>query len=244
MSALSQEGADIVVLGEVHDSAEAHARQAELVAEIVPAALVFEMLTADQVAAAEGIDLTDADALAAAFAWADSGWPDFALYSPIFAAAPEAALYGGSAPRDLVTAVATHPPGAANASPMRGYDLPPLSGADRAVLMDEQFEAHCRAMPREMMGRMVDAQRLRDWWMADAALLALEETGGPVVVIAGTGHARADFGVPAVIAHLAPGTSVWTLGQVEGAAPPGAPFDSVEAVPPVDRPNPCAAFAE
>ena len=37
--------ADVVFLGEIHDNAAHHARQAQLVAQIKPVALVFEMLS-------------------------------------------------------------------------------------------------------------------------------------------------------------------------------------------------------
>ena len=37
--------AQVIFLGEVHDNAHAHARQAELVDRLQPKALVFEMLT-------------------------------------------------------------------------------------------------------------------------------------------------------------------------------------------------------
>ena len=231
----AQEGAAIVVLGEVHDSPEAHAEQARLIAKIGPAALVFEMLTPEQVAAAEGVPRSDADGLEAAFGWADTGWPDFALYAPLFAAAPEAALYGAAVPRATLMEVA-------RGGSLAAYDLPPMDESTRAALIEEQDAAHCNAMPAEVLPGMVDAQRLRDWWFADVALRALAESGPPVIVIAGTGHARTDVGIPAMIDHAAPEVTVWSLGQVEGAPPEDAPFDAVRGLPFVDRPDPCAVF--
>lgn len=117
--------ADVVVLGEVHDNPVHHANQARAVAAIAPRALVFEMLTPAQVAALPA-DRADAAALARALGWADSGWPDFALYFPIFAAAPTARIYGGNLPRDVVRqAVKTGAAGAFGAGAARyGLDLP------------------------------------------------------------------------------------------------------------------------
>ena len=233
--ASAQEGAAIVVLGEVHDSAPAHEEQARLIARLAPTALVFEMLSPGQVAAAEGVPRTDAEALAAAFVWEESGWPDFALYAPLFAAAPGAALYGAAVPRDTLRGAVT------GETDLAVYDLPALGEAERAALVAEQAAAHCDALPEEMLPGMVDAQRLRDWWFADVALAALARHGPPVVVIAGTGHARTDVGIPAMIAHADPDVAVWSLGQIEGEVPDGAPFDATRALPILDRPDPCAA---
>ena len=44
-------GADIVILGEVHDNPAHHKHQAELMVMIEPAAVIYEMLSVDQAAA-------------------------------------------------------------------------------------------------------------------------------------------------------------------------------------------------
>lgn len=234
----AQEGAAIVVLGEVHDNPAHHARQAEIVARLAPSALVFEMLGPDQAAAIVGADRDDAGALADALGWDDSGWPAFELYAPIFAAAPDAAIFGAAVPRDLLNGLV------AGATELSGYDMPAMAEAERGRRIAEQDAAHCGALPADLLPGMVDAQRLRDWWFADVALQALEAWGPPVVVITGTGHARTDVGVPAMIAHRAPEVDVWSLGQVEGAPPADAPFDAVATAPPVEREDPCAVFAD
>ena len=59
-------GVDIAVLGEVHDNPAHHLEQARLTALIAPKALVFEMLTEAQVAAAAGADRRDMAGLATA----------------------------------------------------------------------------------------------------------------------------------------------------------------------------------
>ena len=233
--AWAQEGADIVVLGEIHDSAEAHARQAELVEALEPSALVFEMLSPAQVAGAAGVDRSDAAALGGALDWDEAAWGPFDAYAPIFAAAPDAALHGAALPREALSAIV-----AGEEEP--GGRVPPLGDDLRAVLEAEQDAAHCGMLPPELLPGMVDAQRARDRHFADVALDAWTVNGPPVVVIAGTGHARTDVGVPAMIAFTDPQLSVWALGQVEGEVPEDAPFDSVEVVPAVERGDPCEAF--
>ncbi|SHF22104.1 Haem-binding uptake, Tiki superfamily, ChaN [Loktanella atrilutea] len=232
-------GADIFVLGEVHDNPAHHATQAGIVAQVQPKALVFEMLTPAQAAAAMTVDRTDADAIAAATDWADSGWPDFAMYAPIFAAAPGAAIVGAAVPRDDLMRAMTDGAAAVSTVP-----VPQLAKAQLAMLSQEQAEAHCGALPPEMLPGMVEAQRLRDAAFAGATLSAFDATGGPVVLITGTGHARTDVGVPAALRLARPDLTVWALGQTEGAAEAGAPFDAVAVTDATDRPDPCAVFTQ
>ncbi|KAA9010456.1 ChaN family lipoprotein [Histidinibacterium aquaticum] len=231
---------DIFVLGEVHDHPAHHLLQAERVAEIVPSALVFEMLTPGQAAAGAAADWSDEAALGAALDWESGGWPDFSMYYPIFEAAPEGvALYGAAVGREpLMQAME----GGAEAVASQPLLIPEMGEAELAERIVLQSEAHCNALPEEMLPGMVEAQRLRDAEFAATALQALDETGGPVVVIAGTGHARTDWGIPASIAAARPEVEVFALGQVEGDAPEEAPFDEVIVTEPVDRPDPCAAF--
>lgn len=71
---------------------------------------------------------------------------------------------------------------------------------------------------------------------------ALQDTGGPVVVITGSGHVRQDWGAPAALARAAPGISTFTLGQYEGSAPDPALTDRWVVTDAVAREDPCAAF--
>lgn len=92
---------------------------------------------------------------------------------------------------------------------------------------------------------MVAAQRLRDAAFARTALQALKETGGPVVVITGSGHADKFRGMPVALSAAAPNVSVLSVGQVEGDGnvPPGT-FDLWLRTQATERGDPCAAFAE
>jgi len=240
---LKEVTADIVVLGEVHDNPEHHRAQAEAVADLAPAALVFEMLTPDQAALVTDDLRSDAGALANALDWAGSGWPDFAMYYPIFAASPQAAVYGAGVPREATReAMQIGVPRAFGAGAERyglGDDLDAEQLADRLNL---QMDAHCGALPLDLLPAMVDLQRLRDAALARAALVAFEDTGGPVAIITGNGHARRDWGVPSYLARVAPEVTVFTLGQGEEGGVPDGGFDMVLDAPAVDREDPCAAF--
>lgn len=236
--------ADVLFLGEQHDNPAHHARQAQIVSEVGPSALVFEMLTPEQAARITPGLIADEAALGAALGWADSGWPDFAMYYPIFAAAPEAAFFGAAVPRDEARRVMSEGVIAVFGDAAPTYGLTePLPEAQQQTREALQLAAHCDAMPVEMLPMMVDIQRLRDAFLARAALAAFEQTGGPVAVITGNGHARLDWGAPAALARVAPEVTVFALGQGEqGMGEPEGGFDLVEVTDPVDRGDPCEAF--
>lgn len=236
-------GAQVVVLGEVHDNPSHHRVQAQAVAALRPLALVFEMLTPAQAARATPEVRADPAVLGQVLGWAESGWPDFAMYAPIFAAAPQALIVGGALDRAEVRRAMTE-----GAAPVFGaeaarYGLDqPLPPDDQAAREALQQEAHCNALPQDLLPGMVAAQRLRDAALARAVVQALAATGGPVAVITGTGHVRRDQGIPAALAFAAPDLSVLAVGQLEADPGPGAPFDVWLVTDPVDRPDPCAAF--
>lgn len=235
--------ADVVILGEVHDNPIHHANQARAVAAIRPAALVFEMFGPDEAARAQGVARGDAAALGAALGWEGSGWPDFALYHPIFTAAPDALIAGGSLPRGTVRRAITEGAAAPFGPDAARFGLDrPLDPADQAAREALQAEAHCNALPPELLPGMVAAQRLRDAALARATLEALAAAGGPVVVITGTGHADRLRGIPAALGHAAPDLRVLALGQTEADPGPDAPFDLWIVTDPQPRPDPCAAF--
>lgn len=235
--------APVIIVGEVHDNPAHHVTQAALVAHVQPRAIVFEMLTEAQAARVTQENRTDQDRLAQVLNWSESGWPDFAMYFPIFTAAPDAAIFGAEVPRSSARAAMQTGVSAYFGTDAQAYGLTePLPAAEQAAQQELQQQAHCNAMPPEMLPIMVDLQRLRDAVLARETLRALDATGGPVVVITGNGHAREDWGIPAYLARLRPDLDVLTIGQQEdGAGAPGG-FDAVLSAPAVDRPDPCAVF--
>lgn len=234
---------DVLILGEVHDSPAHHAVQADRVAVLQPRAIVFEMLTEAQAARVTPALRDDELALAEALDWDESGWPAFSMYYPIFAAAPGAAIHGAHVPRDAARAVFETGLAEAFGADAARYGLTrDLPGDEQATREALQREAHCNALPQDILPGMVAVQRLRDAVLARAVVRAMEATGGPVAVITGNGHARRDWGIPAYLAEVAPDLDVRVLGQTEEDRPLDGGFDEVTSAPAVDRPDPCAAF--
>lgn len=248
-------GADIVILGEVHDNPRHHERQALLVASLDPAGLAFEMVPEGS---EEGIEAFRAqggkvDEIGPAIGWSRLGWPDWDYYSPIFEAAPEAYIAGGAtSTTELMLAIREGAAVAFGAGADR-YDLDALLDARvQSALEDEMVEAHCNKLPRSAARGMAEAQRLRDARFADATLRASAAGGGKAVLITGNGHARTDRGVPAYLNRSVPDMSVASLGQIEVVPDAelipdyldstGLPYDYVWFSARADRPDPCESF--
>jgi uncharacterized iron-regulated protein len=255
--------ADFVALGEVHDNPDHHLLQARLLRAITAAgrrpALAFEMLDADKQPAVDASIAAaprDPDALARAVGWDRSGWPEFAWYRPIFAAGLEAGL-------PVVAANLARP----QVKEMRAkgrdaLDEPlrvrlareePIPPATLAALRAEMQESHCGELPESALDGLVLVQRARDARMAERMTTEGRDRGA--VLVTGTGHARTDRGVPALVAKDAPGRRVLSVafteveeGEVDpaayrddGAAAP-APFDFLVFTPRARREDPCAAM--
>lgn len=234
---------DVVVLGEVHDNPAHHALQAQRVVTLQPKAIVFEMLTPEQAKKVTPELRGDEAALAAALDWAESGWPDFAMYYPIFAAAPEAVIYGAQVPRDKARAVFETGLAASFGEDAARYGLDrPLPGEEQKAREALQMSAHCDALPAEILPGMVEIQRLRDGALARAVVEALGEPGGPVVVITGNGHARRDWGMPSLLSFAQGDLEILVVGQTEDDRPLEGEFDEVISAPAAERADPCAAF--
>lgn len=257
--------ARFVVLGERHDQEDHHRLQAKLVRALASGgrkpALAFEMLDVEQQPAVDASLARapeDADALSAAVNWARSGWPDWALYRPVFAAGLETGLpvVAANLPRTQVRDIVMKGPETLPAAlrARLGLDTPLPEDVARNM-REEQDQAHCGHLPAEMLGPMVQAQRTRDAHLADRLLTA--DTGDGGILITGNGHARTDRGVPSHLARRAPGKKVVSVGLLEVSpespepkdyaaaySASALPFDYVWFTPAVPQEDPCAALRE
>lgn len=236
--------ADVVFLGEIHDNALHHQGQAMIITALKPEAVVFEMLSSTQAALVNEIGTENLGTLGQRIGWEAAGWPDFNIYAPIFAALDTAQVVGAAAPRETIRAAFAGGAAAVFGAGAAGFGLTqavPQPQLERRMQM--QFDAHCAAMPMDMMGGMVEAQRLRDAYFADASLKALTTYGAPIVVIVGNGHARRDWGVPAMIALAATDVTTIAVGFVEVPSLDDDPrFDITLATARALRGDPCDAF--
>ncbi|EPY01274.1 ChaN family lipoprotein [Magnetospirillum fulvum] len=242
--------AQVVMLGETHDNPDHHALQAWAVRTLAAAGkkpqVAFEMIDRDRQADLDEA-VHDLDGLGEALRWKERGWPDWPLYRPIAEAALAAGgtLSAANLPADVTRQIARRVEPAEQAARL-GLNAP-LPEAIAAALADEIRSSHCNMMPDSAIPGMVRVQRARDAEMAETvAALAQRPGPGPVVLIAGAGHARTDRGVPERLRQIAPGLTVFSLGLIETDAAvtdPAAeapPFDAVWFTGRAEREDPCA----
>ena len=252
--------ADFVLLGETHDNPDHHELEARLIRVLTAAgrrpAAAFEMLDAELQPAVDETVLRaphDPDALARAVGWKRSGWPDFALYRPVFLAALDAGLQivAANLPRRQAHAVVERGLGALDPAAREILEhAGPLTTEAAASLRAEMAESHCGTLPESALDDLVLMQRARDAELAERMLTA---QGRGAVLVAGAGHVRRDRGVPLDLAREAPSRSSIAVAFLEVApelTDPKAysaafstetlPFDYVLFTPQEERQDPCA----
>ncbi len=239
-------GARFVLLGESHENADHHRLQARLVgalAEDGAPAVAFEMLRRDQQAALDEALAGPApapDTVRAAAAWDQGGWPDFALYAPIFEAAlaGRLPLLAADLSREELAQVASDEPLPAPLRARLGLDEP-LPDALRRGLERDLMAAHCERLPESELPRMLRVQRARDASLAQALLEApgggedgAEDPApeaGRALLIAGAEHVRLDRGAPRALDRLAPGADRVALAFLEVDPDQENPWDDLAA---------------
>ena len=237
--------ADWVLLGELHDNPHHHARRASLLRALQgsPAALVAEHLTQGQRLAAGPAPLL-ARLQAAGFeprAWA---WP---VHQTLFAAADEAGLplWGGNLPAALARQIAREGPGAWPPASAALLAAAPLAGPAQALLDDDLLASHCGHLPPSRLPAMRSAQRARDaamWQALRAARSAGATAAQPVILLAGNGHVRMDYGVGQLGHAAAPGQRGISVGFGETGDAPQGPYTHLWLTPPAQRGDPCAGL--
>jgi uncharacterized iron-regulated protein len=259
--------ADFVLVGEKHNNADHHRYQSLLIREMFAQhrrpAIVFEMLTENQQALLDSHladNPKDSVGIGEAVGWEVRGWPDWRMYRPItdVALAHDAPLLAGGLDREATRAVSSQGVEALGAARARRLRLDePIGEEMRTEMRSEIYESHCSQLPEQMLDPMVTVTLAKDATMAEAMIGGRALQGrDSALLIAGTGHVRADWGVPWHLAKLAPDTRIVSIGLVEvvadeaepdayAAAFGGAlPFDFVWFAPRVDDDNPCEVFAE
>lgn len=237
----AMQSSDVVILGEIHDNPRHHEIQTEAIEAIAPSAVVWEMVTEEGAQRLAQKAATNPEELDRILRWAEAGWPPLSMYYPIFQAA-DVPVYGAMVPRSAARAAMERGAATTFGADAARYGLTvPLAAEEQAIREADQLAAHCDAIPKESLPQMVAIQRLRDAVLARAILRAVDETGRPVAVITGNGHARKDRGIPTFLSRLRPGLKVFVLGQSEDGLVEGE-FDAVIDSPAVEREDPCKAF--
>lgn len=242
---------DVLLLGELHDQPLHHRQRLEWIAALSerrPVAIVMEQLDArmqpalDAELAVES-ELTEtigarARRVAQAAGFDFKGWT-WTFYRPVIELALQRGLpiHAGNLSREEAMQIV-------RGQSQRFAERPPAGWTDavQAELNQSIADGHCGLLPRAMIAPMALAQRARDAQIAEVAVRAIADRR-LVVVIAGNGHVRRDYGIPIHLADLRPGLRVLAVGLIEqGGEDQSRLFDAVWSVPPMSREDPCAAL--
>lgn len=242
---------DVLLLGEFHDQPLHHRQRLEWIAELSerrPVSIVMEQLDARMQPAldaeiavkSEVAETIGARArrVAQAAGFDFKGW-NWAFYRPVIELALQRGLplHAGNLSREEAIQIVR---GEAHRLAQR----PPVGWSDtaQAELNRSIVDGHCGLLPAAMIAPMALAQRARDAQIAEVAARAAAG-GRLVVVVAGNGHIRRDYGIPVHLTDLRPGLRVLTIGLTEqGGEDSSKLFDAVWSVPPLHREDPCVAL--
>lgn len=224
--------ADLLLLGEQHDAPEHQHLSARVAAELAAqgrlGALALEMAEQNHDSRALPRDAPE-EAVRAALAWHEAGWP-WAAYGPIVLAALRAGVpvHGANLPRAAMRAAMDD--AALDAA---------VPAAVRRRLEADVRDGHCGLLPDARLPAMTRVQIARDRAMA-ATLRHLAQPGRVVLLVAGVHHVDATCGVPLHLAGsgLALRTVRLGAGAAMGESTPG--FDETWATPPLPPRDPCA----
>ncbi len=256
--------ADAVLLGENHDNPDHHALQTWVVRELAAVGqkphVAFEMIDSDQREALNrwlAGDRQDLAMLGHMLQWDKSGWPDWSLYLPIAEAAVGSGglITAANIGKGETRALARNEPDAAALRTRLNLDTPMEAKAEQSLTATIR-DSHCNMLPERAIPGMLTVQRARDSSMAHS-VADVVANGHKAVLIAGGGHVRKDYAVPAWLRPLLGGKTVLSIGFVEvrpNRIQPqdyadvfdaeDIPFDLIWFTPAAEREDPCVAFRQ
>lgn len=233
-------GQQYILLGERHDNAEHHRQRGELLTalkELAPTVVAEHLDQGQQVTASDNLLQSLERAGFNAKGWR---WP---LHQPLFQAAVNsgAPLIGGNITREVARKAVREGESALPGKLAQLIDQAPLDAPGQAALDKDLIKGHCGRLPESMLQGMRLAQRARDAAMFDT-LRHYQHGTAPVILLAGNGHVRLDYGVPTLIRQYLPTAHTVSVGFLEEGAeqPDSSQYDYLWLVTAQERPDPCA----
>jgi uncharacterized iron-regulated protein len=239
--------AEVVYLGELHDNAQHHAIEARILETLIAdgsrPALAFEMVPETQQAALDAAVRSDADRAEVdrQLGWSEQGWPDFAMYWPLFELARKNNLPVVATDLDpaLNRRISRTGLAAAGADSARLRSAMPDDPARDKGIAQRLQAAHCYQISEGRALRMVESWYARNVVMARRVGGALAQAP-QVVVIMGRGHASPGA-VTEQLQAIRPGTRQLVVGLFDGQAdgPVEGVADVLWITPARPHPEPC-----
>ncbi len=234
---------DFILLGEVHDEPLHHLRRASVIEALagLQPVVVAEQLEANQQVHFTGNLLNDVK-----LAGFDANIWDWPVYLPLFTALEthKVRLIGGNLPITVVRNISKL---GASAIPQALNDQ--ISQANLTTTGESQLIAdleagHCGHLPKQYVPNFIFAQRARDASMLNT-MLSMTRT--PVILLAGNGHVRKDYGIPTLLPAAVKQVVSIGLLQLDTLTPDQVhtyqqQYDYVWLTGAVHHDDPCAAF--
>ena len=225
--------ADYILIGETHTNPCDHQAQAGLIRFLqdqgLSVAVGLEMIPADMQPVLDRFNSGDTSLgeLENALDWRRIWGHDFALYEPVLAAVEQSgySLFGLNVKKGLLESLRGK--GRSGLSQEERESMPeqviPVPPEQKEFLL-EQFAEHKTFMDDKEgqadQDRFFLVQALWDTQMAAQARKVRLQTGFPVVILCGTGHAEYGWGIPHRLSILDPEASVLTIIAWRGAERP------------------------
>jgi uncharacterized iron-regulated protein len=197
------------LLGELHDNKFHHEVRGRLIADFADLgrAVVSEHLPAPNQVTFQST--TKADLEAAGFDTEGWDWPIHqSLYEPIKNKGLR--VVGGNLPKEEARRMFLQGASSLPERMAKTYSQSRLDEAAERKLDHDLVEGHCGKLPEKYLLRMRFAQRMTDLSLAHNLL-----DRRPSLLIAGNGHVRRDYGVPQILASVAPERKVVSVGFLE-----------------------------
>lgn len=201
--------ADFVLLGELHDNKFHHEVRGRLITRFADLGrvVVSEHLPAPNQVTFQST--TKADLEAAGFDAQGWDWPMHqSLYEPIKNKGLR--VVGGNLPKEDARRMFLQGASSLPERMAKTYSQSRLDEAAERKLDHDLVEGHCGKLPDKYLLRMRFSQRMTDLSLAHNLL-----DHRPSLLIAGNGHVRRDYGVPQILASVAPDRKVVSVGFLE-----------------------------
>lgn len=233
----------LILLGEVHDEPLHHLRRASLIEAL---AHLNPVVVAEQLEANQHVTYTGQLAQDLMRAGFDQKMWDWALYSPLFSVLEKnkVTLMGGNLSIDAVRGISKQGASAIPEALDEMISQANLTAAGETQLVADLEAGHCGHLPKQYVPNFILAQRARDASMLNTMLDIAHK---PVILLAGNGHVRKDYGIPTLLqSSIQTQVSIGFL-QLDSLTPDQAlayrqQYDYVWLTGAVNRDDPCATF--
>ncbi len=213
---------DAILLGETHDNPQHHVLQARIIDVLIQQKpdIAIEMLNQNQQEAITTFQIQKnpiTDEFAKVVSWEKTGWPEWSLYRPVFKSTIKNNLNIIAANMSSKQIRKVIKQGAKVLTPeyqklLQKYQY---DESQKKELEKEILSAHCDMLPEKMLSPMLLGQQIRDIAMTLTIQKTLDLSNNKVVLIAGSGHTRTDYGIPYYLKNERPDTKIVSIAFFE-----------------------------